>query len=71
MLIVGTIGSGKTSACMYPYVEQLLAYRAGDPAREVAGLVLEVKGDFLHAGARHPATPRAGRRLQQAPLQGQ
>ena len=38
--------SGKTSACMYPYVEQLLAYRADDPARKVAGLVLEVKGDF-------------------------
>ncbi|HET7698327.1 MAG TPA: hypothetical protein VFK57_21605 [Vicinamibacterales bacterium] len=27
--IVGAIGSGKTSACMYPYVQQLLA-RAGD-----------------------------------------
>jgi hypothetical protein len=45
-LIVGAIGSGKTSACMYPYVEQLLAYRASDPASKVAGLVLEVKGDF-------------------------
>jgi hypothetical protein len=31
---------------MYPYVEQLLAYRANNPARKVAGLVLEVKGDF-------------------------
>ena len=45
-LIVGAIGSGKTSACMYPYAEQLLAYRAGEPSRKVAGLVLEVKGDF-------------------------
>lgn len=45
-LIVGAIGSGKTSACMYPYVEQLLAYRADDPERKLAGLVLEVKGDF-------------------------
>ena len=44
--IVGAIGTGKTSACMYPYVEQLLAYRAEDPARKVGGLVLEVKGDF-------------------------
>jgi hypothetical protein len=44
--IVGAIGSGKTSACMYPYAEQLLAYRAGDPERKVGGLVLEVKGDF-------------------------
>jgi hypothetical protein len=50
MLIVGAIGSGKTTACMYPYVEQLLAYRAKNPARKVAGLILEVKGDFcLHA----------------------
>ena len=46
ILVVGAIGSGKTSACMYPYVDQLLAYRANDPARKVAGLVLEVKGDF-------------------------
>src|SRR4051794_29993789 len=45
-LIVGAIGSGKTSACMYPYVEQLLAHRASDPVRKAAGLVLEVKGDF-------------------------
>ncbi len=46
MVIVGAIGTGKTSACMYPYVEQLLAYRAHDPARKIGGLVLEVKGDF-------------------------
>ncbi|ODS56042.1 MAG: hypothetical protein ABS36_06310 [Acidobacteria bacterium SCN 69-37] len=46
MLIVGAIGSGKTSACMYPYVEQVLGSRATDPARKAAGLVLEVKGDF-------------------------
>ena len=45
-LIVGAIGSGKTSACMYPYVEQLLAYRANDPDLQLAGLILEVKGDF-------------------------
>jgi len=36
MVIVGAIGTGKTSACMYPYVEQLVAYRAGDHARKVA-----------------------------------
>jgi hypothetical protein len=46
MVIVGAVGSGKTSACMYPYVEQLLAYRADDPTLKVAGLILEVKGDF-------------------------
>ena len=46
MVIVGAIGTGKTSACMYPYVEQLLAYRSKDPTRKIGGLVLEVKGDF-------------------------
>src|SRR5580765_7761895 len=46
LAIVGAIGTGKTSACMYPYVEQLLGYRASDPDRKIGGLVLEVKGDF-------------------------
>jgi hypothetical protein len=46
MVIVGAVGTGKTSACMYPYVEQLIGYRANDPARKIGGLVLEVKGDF-------------------------
>jgi hypothetical protein len=44
--IVGAVGTGKTSACIYPYVEQLLAHKAGDATRKVAALVLEVKGDF-------------------------
>ena len=46
VMIVGAVGTGKTSACMYPYAEQLLRWRAGDPARKIGGLVLEVKGDF-------------------------
>ena len=45
-MIVGAVGTGKTSACMYPYAEQLLRWRAGDPERKIGGLVLEVKGDF-------------------------
>ncbi len=57
LAIIGAIGSGKTSACIYPYVEQLLAYRADDPTRRLGGLVLEVKGDFCrhvqHILARH------------------
>ena len=44
--IVGAIGSGKTSACMYPYVRQLLEHAAADPRRRLGGLILEVKGDF-------------------------
>jgi hypothetical protein len=48
VLILGAVGTGKTSACMYPYVDQLLRWKAGDPDRKVGGLVLEVKGDFCH-----------------------
>src|SRR3989449_4726981 len=46
VMILGAVGTGKTSACMYPYVDQLLRWRAQDPAQRVGGLVLEVKGDF-------------------------
>ena len=45
-MILGAVGTGKTSACMYPYVDQLLRWKADDPARKLGGLVLEVKGDF-------------------------
>jgi len=48
IMVLGAIGSGKTSGCMYPFAEQVLAYQASDPARRVGGLVLEVKGDFCH-----------------------
>ena len=44
--IVGAVGTGKTSGCMYPYADQLLGYRACDPSRRMSALVLEVKGDF-------------------------
>ena len=47
--IVGAVGSGKTSACMHPFGEQLLGWQAGDPERRAAALVLEVKGDFCFA----------------------
>ena len=40
------VGTGKTSACMYPYVDQLLRWRSAGPDRRIGGLVLEVKGDF-------------------------
>jgi hypothetical protein len=46
--IFGAIGTGKTSGCMYPYAEQLIAYGADDPDKRIGGLVLEVKGDFCH-----------------------
>ncbi len=46
--IFGAIGSGKTSGCMYPFAEQILAYGHDDCRKRVGGLVLEVKGDFCH-----------------------
>lgn len=46
--IFGAIGSGKTSCCMYPFAEQILAYRAGDAEHRPPALELEVKGDFCH-----------------------
>ena len=44
VMILGAVGTGKTSACMYAYVDQLLRWKADDPARKLGGLVLEVKG---------------------------
>mgnify|MGYP005810367917 CR=1 FL=1 len=46
VMILGAVGTGKTSACMYPYVDQLLRWRADDRERKIGGLLLEVKGDF-------------------------
>ncbi len=48
ILICGAVGSGKTSACMRPFARQLLGWQADDPRWRIAGLVLEVKGDFCH-----------------------
>src|SRR3954471_8392126 len=59
VMVLGAVGTGKTSACMYPYVDQLLRSRAQDPAWKAGGLVLEVKGDFC-AQVRQMLT-RAGR----------
>lgn len=47
-MVIGAVGSGKTSCCMYPFTDQLLGYRATNPEAKPSGLVLEVKGDFCH-----------------------
>src|SRR5215472_536159 len=44
--VFGAVGSGKTSAALYPYAEQILSYEASNPEKRIGGLVLEVKGDF-------------------------
>ena len=61
--ILGAIGSGKTSCCMLPFAEQILAYRAVDQTKRIGGLVLEVKGDFCRKVTRHSWTPRPRRGL--------
>jgi hypothetical protein len=47
-VILGAVGSGKTATAMYPFAEQILAFKAGDKDRRIGALVLEVKGDFCH-----------------------
>src|SRR6266851_1693578 len=46
--VFGAVGSGKTSACLYPFAEQILSYQAINKDTRIGGLVLEVKGDFCH-----------------------
>ena len=46
--IFGAVGSGKTSACMHPFAQQILSWKASNPQRRAAGVVLEVKGDFCY-----------------------
>ena len=48
LLVVGAVGTGKTTACMYPFARQLLQWRADAADRRAGALVLEVKGDFCH-----------------------
>ncbi len=49
LAIFGAIGTGKTSSCMYPFVRQLFNWQHDDLEKRVAGLILEVKGDFCYA----------------------
>ena len=49
VLVVGAVGTGKTTACMYPFAQQLLSWQADRARRRASALVLEVKGDFCHS----------------------
>ncbi|MBR1539682.1 MAG: type IV secretion system DNA-binding domain-containing protein [Clostridia bacterium] len=46
ILIVGTIGSGKTSSAMYPFTKQLMEYKAESTKEKLAMLILDVKGNY-------------------------
>ncbi len=44
--VVGAVGSGKTSSCLYPFAKQILSYKPLNKDERIGGLILEVKGDF-------------------------
>ena len=45
-LITGTIGSGKTSSCMYPFSKQLIEFNGRNKNNRMGMLILDVKGNF-------------------------
>ena len=47
-LITGTIGSGKTSSCMYPFTRQLLEFNSKNPNKKMGMLILDVKGNYYN-----------------------
>ena len=61
VMILGAVGTGKTSACMYPYVDQLLRWRSDDPGPEGGRPGDGGEGRLLSAGAWHPGEGRARR----------
>ena len=46
IFVSGTIGSGKTSSCMYPFTKQLLSYGNNGFSEKIGMLILDVKGNF-------------------------
>ena len=45
-LITGTIGSGKTSSAIYPFVNQFIQYNSAHLDDKIGMLILDVKGNF-------------------------
>jgi hypothetical protein len=46
ILILGSTGTGKTTACAYPFLDQMAKYKSGSQDEKIGGLILDVKGDF-------------------------
>ena len=46
LLVTGTIGTGKTSSSMYPFVKQLIEYNSQIENKKLGLLILDVKGNF-------------------------
>ncbi len=49
LLVVGSTGTGKTSACAYPFLDQLISCKKNSADEKIGGLILDVKGDFWKA----------------------
>lgn len=46
ILITGATGMGKTTCTMYPFLKQIMGYRAFNPDEKAGMLILDVKGNF-------------------------
>ena len=46
ILVLGSTGTGKTTACAYPFLDQLVKYKKDSRDEKIGGLILDVKGDF-------------------------
>lgn len=47
ILITGTIGTGKTSAAIYPFTKQLIEYKSNITEEKLGMLILDVKGNYF------------------------
>ncbi len=51
IIVFGATGTGKTSACAYPFLDQLVKYKKEIYKEKIGGLILDVKGDFWKEAA--------------------
>jgi hypothetical protein len=61
--IFGAIGTGKTSGCMYPYAEQLIAYRCSEAEHGLGGWFLRSKEIFVRRCGRFSSPTAALRTM--------
>ncbi len=51
LIIIGSTGTGKTSSCAYPFLDQLLNCSKNEEDKKIGALILDVKGDFWKTAA--------------------
>ncbi|MCL4322211.1 MAG: type IV secretory system conjugative DNA transfer family protein [Deltaproteobacteria bacterium] len=52
LIIFGATGTGKTTACAYPFFDQLVNCKKRVETEKIGGLILDVKGDFWKEAVR-------------------